>query len=913
MDSDLNSSKTRALNKIGEKKLIYHKRCYSPKYINDIKPCLCCSICGQVMQSPKLCPKGHSFCSGCIDNVITTKKNCPKCNQIHFVKNVKNLTENLYLKDVIDEIRIPCPTIPDEGSDSTKCDWIGKISSVKDHFNICQFYPVLCTNQECSEIIRRKDALIHSMTCEHRTVLCEWCNFTFSSNKYDLHKAICTLSTLPIPCPNGCYTKGQITITCNADLINHNEGCTEFIIPCQFAKFGCKMCFPRKDQTSHCINHMNEHYAMLLKRIKELETQVEKGKMKDCVASGGDSNNGRNIVDTTRYSAAGFRPLQRSNNEEAAADDNDVDNDDDDDESSANTFYCGSDGSTGSLHAVKSLKSIPITLEKQRTTRSLATKAISSKCTPHHPLGKRSTPTASSSSLSTSTTLDKTSQPNVLDDGLNNRVIRQRPARSPGTQAHILIHPDTDSAGRNKSKRPLVSTPKPVPANKRQKRQTVSVQSVKPFRVNEDCDMWRNLLEEGHDAGGGDNTYHPSALDRSDECSSPFTCVPQVNILLHDNDNILHLLDDIDSDFFMEYRKNDTSTSTSTTQEDHAHVSVSSSSSPFLPQQYDPNQQESSIAATSLDAYTNRIISSPMPNCESEMVTPNTHSPSASLPPSASAAADHILQLFISTQNANKTAWKELYSISQSSVVAENTRKIAKSYLIPIYYDVWVEEVGEDRKLCKELSKELFPWLENQSNKFNDKHAHFILGFINKKNLLLKWKDAHKRGYQYFLKAENCGHLLAEFWLGGYASGNFGCTKDTSKNVEKNYYRISAEKGYSLGQIEYAEVLKDEGKVEEAFVWYEKAANQGNVYAVCNLALLYYDIGGCVVDLNKAKQLYKLASSSGLVEADYHLGVLYDKNGDEENAIFHMERAAKAKVFDATACLKKMKTLLGST
>ncbi len=65
----------------------------------------------------------------------------------------------------------------------------------------------------------------------------------------------------------------------------------------------------------------------------------------------------------------------------------------------------------------------------------------------------------------------------------------------------------------------------------------------------------------------------------------------------------------------------------------------------------------------------------------------------------------------------------------------------------------------------------------------------------------------------------------------------------------------------------------------EAIKWYKKAAEKGNVSAMCNLGICYqYGFGASINDENLALAIewYKKAADQGYARAQYHLGNCYE-------------------------------------
>jgi len=94
---------------------------------------------------------------------------------------------------------------------------------------------------------------------------------------------------------------------------------------------------------------------------------------------------------------------------------------------------------------------------------------------------------------------------------------------------------------------------------------------------------------------------------------------------------------------------------------------------------------------------------------------------------------------------------------------------------------------------------------------------------------------------------------------------------------------------YHLGEVV-------EQNVNEALVWYEKAADQGNVSAMSKLGYLYQDGVGVVADLKKAFSYYTRAASRGNASAQVNLGTMYAEGSgvevDNVKAVYFFEKAA---------------------
>ena len=143
---------------------------------------------------------------------------------------------------------------------------------------------------------------------------------------------------------------------------------------------------------------------------------------------------------------------------------------------------------------------------------------------------------------------------------------------------------------------------------------------------------------------------------------------------------------------------------------------------------------------------------------------------------------------------------------------------------------------------------------------------------------------------------------LAVFWWAP-AGANDDAGSALKGYTQERYVKdkASAEKGdakaqFIMGYLNYGGL---EGFVpadlEQAFSWYEKAAQQGHVQACQIIGLMYQQGTGVARDTAKAKQWYQFAADRGLKESQYALGVLYAEGAgvprDEDLGLFWLRRS----------------------
>ena len=72
---------------------------------------------------------------------------------------------------------------------------------------------------------------------------------------------------------------------------------------------------------------------------------------------------------------------------------------------------------------------------------------------------------------------------------------------------------------------------------------------------------------------------------------------------------------------------------------------------------------------------------------------------------------------------------------------------------------------------------------------------------------------------------------------------------------------------------------------QQAFAWYQKAANQGFAGAQSNLGMMYYTGQGVAQNHQQAVAWWQKAANQGDIEAQYNLGNIYIIAQDHQKAI----------------------------
>ena len=129
-----------------------------------------CLICYNVLKEPVMCRNNqHYFCHDCItEHLRRNSHTCPTCADDLTVETLTVVPR--IVQDYLDELNIRCDYY-DRG-----CQELVQLQNLKQHVAECGFTPVLCGNQQCGEIINKRDSAYHETElCQFRKVECHNC------------------------------------------------------------------------------------------------------------------------------------------------------------------------------------------------------------------------------------------------------------------------------------------------------------------------------------------------------------------------------------------------------------------------------------------------------------------------------------------------------------------------------------------------------------------------------------------------------------------------------------------------------------------------------------------------------------------------------------------------------------------
>ena len=131
----------------------------------------------------------------------------------------------------------------------------GKIlrKNIDKHYNVCNEYPIKCTNNSCNKIIKRKDMNIH---CQNE------CKYQLISCKY----------------------KGCDNIIIKHEYSKHLNECPKRIVSCEYKEFGCNMSMTHDELKEHNEDFALKHCKYLTKEMQTVKSELSflKNIIKEC-------------------------------------------------------------------------------------------------------------------------------------------------------------------------------------------------------------------------------------------------------------------------------------------------------------------------------------------------------------------------------------------------------------------------------------------------------------------------------------------------------------------------------------------------------------------------------------------------------------------------------------------------------
>ena len=194
---------------------------------------------------------------------------CPVCRE----KNLAAMKDNFHKRRVL-SLKVRCP------HKAEGCEWQGELRSLEQHLDTnssageCGYVDVDCP-YACGERVQRRSLEEHkSQRCPLRPFTCQYCNHKATHQKVTKeHWPVC--EKYPLPCPNKC---GEEEIE-RQHLKGHLEQtCPLVVIQCDFSYAGCGTQLQRRLMSAHMKEGMEAHLSLLslvAQEVPKLQTVVQ--------------------------------------------------------------------------------------------------------------------------------------------------------------------------------------------------------------------------------------------------------------------------------------------------------------------------------------------------------------------------------------------------------------------------------------------------------------------------------------------------------------------------------------------------------------------------------------------------------------------------------------------------------------
>ncbi|GBB88365.1 hypothetical protein RclHR1_14930004 [Rhizophagus clarus] len=210
---------------------------------------------------------------------------------------------------------------------------------------------------------------------------------------------------------------------------------------------------------------------------------------------------------------------------------------------------------------------------------------------------------------------------------------------------------------------------------------------------------------------------------------------------------------------------------------------------------------------------------------------------------------------------------------------AENDYSIAQVYLAKCYNDGYGTE--EDKSLA-------FTWFHKAAGN-KSIIGQFYLGYCYEFNI--GTKNNENKFIEWYQKAANNGNTTAKLYLANCYRLGKGINKNENKAFE--CYKILAEQEITDAQIQLGNCYHEEINKVQAYNWYEKAANNGNIIAKCILEQCYNIKISTKKNRNMKIKIHKKLYFKGLrmIGINYYNGTRIKQN--YEKSFYYLQKAAE--------------------
>ncbi|KAI8366079.1 uncharacterized protein BYT42DRAFT_540711 [Radiomyces spectabilis] len=218
-------------------------------YTDNINANLICCICQSPFIDPVISPCGHTFCRTCICKALETSDICPIDRSALSLSELQPAVK--IVCNMVNELSVYCPRA-EQG-----CEYTGQRQLIQGHLkHDCLYTLAACQQEECKELVLKKDIHRHAETCKYRRAQCNMCKKHMRAFELEDHHKLCPAETIQCPHCNSSRSRSQHAA--------HLTVCPQHPVSCPHAEFGCQWTGERQQlettHIEHCAYEGIKHY-----------------------------------------------------------------------------------------------------------------------------------------------------------------------------------------------------------------------------------------------------------------------------------------------------------------------------------------------------------------------------------------------------------------------------------------------------------------------------------------------------------------------------------------------------------------------------------------------------------------------------------------------------------------------------
>ncbi len=153
-------------------------------FVDKVDERLICTACNKVMDNPVVVECGHSFCTSCMQQLLTKKRVvCPTCREP--VSNDQVSPAGADLVEKLSKLSLHCT------NQTSGCQTVTNLQAMDNHLETeCEYRLVPCEHQGCEISVPYVELGAHMDTCDYRIVECKVCKICVPRKDMPAHQAV---------------------------------------------------------------------------------------------------------------------------------------------------------------------------------------------------------------------------------------------------------------------------------------------------------------------------------------------------------------------------------------------------------------------------------------------------------------------------------------------------------------------------------------------------------------------------------------------------------------------------------------------------------------------------------------------------------------------------------------------------